>query len=348
MEYFAMVDPFISLLIGIGVLLLGAIIAWPRVGLLSKLNILRQQSSRVLVEDALKHLYHFEYKSIPSTLESLAGALSIPSDTAVKLISKLEAMELLIRHGVELELSSEGRSYALRIIRIHRLWERYLADQTTVHEAEWHARAEQQEHVISIDEANALATRLGHPAYDPHGDPIPSPSGILPRPQGKSLTSLKKGEIAGIVHVEDEPTAIYEQLVAQGLYPGMNIHMIDQSTERVVFVADGNEIVLAPVIAANVTVVPLAKGSTKEESFTTLAQLYVGESGVVTGLSSACRGLQRRRLMDLGVVPGTRIKAELQSPLGDPSAYTIRGSSIALRKEHAELIYVDKLKKEKS
>jgi DtxR family Mn-dependent transcriptional regulator len=61
----------------------------------------------------------------------------------------------------------------------------------------------------------------------------------------------------------------------------------------------------------------------------------------VVRLSAACQGLQRRRLLDLGVVPGTRVTAEFASPGGDPIAYRIRGALIALRRVQAELIQVD-------
>ena len=56
---------------------------------------------------------------------------------------------------------------------------------------------------------------------------------------------------------------------------------------------------------------------------------------MVSGISVACQGLQRRRLLDLGVVPGTRIQARMRSPLGDPVAYDVRGALVALRRRQA-------------
>ena len=70
----------------------------------------------------------------------------------------------------------------------------------------------------------------------------------------------------------------------------------------------------------------------------TLADLRPGERAVVTRLDST--GLERRRLMDLGVLPGTIICAEAVSPLGDPTAYLIRGGLIALRLEQARQIHI--------
>jgi len=72
----------------------------------------------------------------------------------------------------------------------------------------------------------------------------------------------------------------------------------------------------------------------------TLGALAPGESARVVRLAPECRGAQRRRLLDLGLVPGTRVTAELVSLAGDPIAYRIRGALIALRREQADRIVV--------
>jgi ferrous iron transport protein A len=73
----------------------------------------------------------------------------------------------------------------------------------------------------------------------------------------------------------------------------------------------------------------------------TLAHLPLGSEAVVTDLRG--KGALRRRLLDLGLVPGTRVKALRSSPLGDPRAYHIRGAVIALRAEEAGLIAIRSL-----
>ena len=148
------------------------------------------------------------------------------------------------------------------------------------------------------------------------------------------------GEFARIIHIEDEPNAIYSQLVAAGLYPGMQVKMIESSKDRINFLANGEEVVLAPLFAKNVTIEPIKGETTVTGKFKSLSTLMVGEKGIVLGISKRCRGQQRRRLMDLGVVPGTEIEAEMKSIGGDPVAYRIRGASIALRKNQADKIYL--------
>jgi len=53
--------------------------------------------------------------------------------------------------------------------------------------------------------------------------------------------------------------------------------------------------------------------------------------------------VERRRLLDLGFVPGTTIEVEMVSPGGDPTAYRVRGTLIALRREQSSLIYINHL-----
>jgi len=71
----------------------------------------------------------------------------------------------------------------------------------------------------------------------------------------------------------------------------------------------------------------------------TLDQLHPGQSATVRALDS--HGPERRRLMDLGLVPGTVVAAEMSSPLGDPVAYRVRGALVALRRAQAQQIHIE-------
>ena len=70
----------------------------------------------------------------------------------------------------------------------------------------------------------------------------------------------------------------------------------------------------------------------------TLDRLPIGQTAVVSRL--AFQGNERRRMMDLGIVKGTTIEAVQKSPSGDPIAYFIRGTVIALRDEDARKIII--------
>ena len=304
---------------------------------------MRKDRSRELIEDALKHLYDCEYKRIDCSVKSISGHLFLSAEKTTKVISNLELMELVSSSENKISLTSQGRSYALRVIRIHRLWERHLADNTSVHEADWHSVAEIMEHETSREEADRLAARLGNPLVDPHGDPIPSITGEIPELKGITLNNLENGKFAAIVHIEDEPKEVYAQLSAMGLYPGMQIYLLENSKNRIRFEADGEECLLAPILASNVTVVPISEKEEIKKVFESLSALKQDEAAMIVGISKAMRGQQRRRLLDFGVVPGTIVKAQLKSLSGDPMGYEIRGATIALRKNQSNLIYIKRV-----
>jgi DtxR family Mn-dependent transcriptional regulator len=297
---------------------------------------------RVRIEDALKHLHDAEYRDLPATIESLAGAMEVTGDQAARVVEDLEYGRLVDREGTALRLTADGRAYARRILRVHRLWERYLAEETGVDEIEWHRRAEKREHRMSAEETEALAARMGQPAWDPHGDPIPTASGELPPQRGVPLPALPRGAQGTIVHLEDEPETLYAQLVDRNLHVGMTLQMVEASPGRLRLLTEGRSLELSPVAAANVTVLPLAGEAPSEERFETLASLAPGDVAQVVGISPGCVGPQRRRLLDLGLVPGTVVAAEMSSAGGDPIAYRVRGSLIALREDQARWIRVER------
>lgn len=72
-----------------------------------------------------------------------------------------------------------------------------------------------------------------------------------------------------------------------------------------------------------------------------LFEVSVGSRAKVFELLSA--GLSRRRMLDLGLIPGTVMDVIRKSPLGDPIAYNIRGALIALREEESKQILVSKI-----
>lgn len=339
-----MVDPRIALLVFAGGLLLAALLFRPHRGWVPRIVRRLRTGEREALEDALKHLYKSRRGGGAPSLESLAGVLEVPRSRAVRVMESLAARGL-VRADDLLTLTDEGRVYALQIIRTHRLWERFLADRTGTAPGDWHDRAEAREHEITPAEANRIAARLGFPRYDPHGDPIPTAAGEIPEPEGTHLPYLGVGASATVIHVEDEPRELYDRLVRLGISPGMRLTLRDSREGRLRVETDGREIELDLATAGNVTVRQQEAAEPEEpatyvETTLTLEDLAPGAEGVVVGLAPACQGTQRRRLLDLGVVPGTRIRSELPSPSGDPTAYEIRGALIALRREQQRWVRI--------
>ena len=66
----------------------------------------------------------------------------------------------------------------------------------------------------------------------------------------------------------------------------------------------------------------------------TLDQLRVGQGARVIALREDCS--MKRRLQDLGLLPGAQVTALMKSPLGDPTAYAVCGAVIAIRRQDAK------------
>ena len=336
-----MIDPGLALLAFGALLVVAALMLWPRWGAVARVQRVRRLNERVRLEDALKHAYMCERRGGHCTLESLAGRLEISTARAAAILSHMAHVGLVDIGGEGPALTEEGRHSALRIVRTHRLWERYLADRTGLPPTEWHDQAERMEHTLSAAEADALESRLGHPRWDPHGDPIPTATGEIPPLRGEALSGIDAGDTVEILHLEDEPREIYDLLVAQRLAPGDVVDVVDRSERAVRLRAEGREWDLDTVAARNVTVLRLPAGRRAREATPTLLDAEPGEAVRVVSISSACQGAQRRRLLDLGVVRGTVIVPELVSMSGDPVAYRIRGALIALRRGQASWISVE-------
>jgi len=338
-----MIDPITALTYSAFLAIVVSLLFWPQKGIYWQFKLGKQNTERVLMEDALKQLFDHEYLNKAGTLRSLSGALQKNMDLTAKIMNKLSTLGLVDFSESQFKLTTEGKKYSLRIIRTHRLWERYFADETGLSEEEWHREAELREHTTSTEQAEKLASHMGYPSFDPHGDPIPTELGELPPPKGQPLSGFNVGDYARIVHIEDEPETIYAQLVAEGLYPGMQLNIIEKIGSKISFAADGEEVVLAPVVANNISAILLENEQIIEDESESLTDLKVGEYGEVTRISRACRGTQRRRLMDLGIVPDTVISAEFSSAGANPMAYNVRGSLIALRSDQAIFIKIKRM-----
>ena len=74
----------------------------------------------------------------------------------------------------------------------------------------------------------------------------------------------------------------------------------------------------------------------REPRTAALSDLRVGQTGVMRSMFAT--GMVRNRLLDLGFLPGTQVTVVRRAPLGDPTAYKVRGAMLALRHEDASLV----------
>jgi DtxR family Mn-dependent transcriptional regulator len=321
-------------------LFLSIVTCMPRLGVVARWRSMREWRRRALVEDALKYAHAAELRGTPVTPESLAGHLRLPLGSVLRVLAETEGRGLTQTAGASVTLTPAGRAVAVRVIRAHRLLERYFSDELGMSLTAIHAAADAREHRVTPAEASALEARLGYPTHDPHGDPIPNADGQLASIESVLLSQQPVGQPAVILHVEDEPPELFRQIVAAGLVPGMRVEVLEASPTQLVLWNGNREHVLSPLAAASVSVGPLSEPAAPAMD---LGALEPGARGRVVGIRS--HGLTRRRLLDLGVTPGVVIERTLTSPLGEPVAYRVRGALIALRAEQAREVEIEPLEK---
>jgi DtxR family Mn-dependent transcriptional regulator len=134
---------------------------------------------------------------------------------------------------------------------------------------------------------------------------------------------------------------VYNELLEKGIHRGSRVRFIGKDQSNADLLIDGGSQSVSLLAAANITVLPSRVRDPLPVTGRTLQDLRPGMSGTVVSLSPSCLGMQRRRMLDLGILPGTVISAELVSPAGDPTAYRIRGALVALRRHEAALVNVE-------
>jgi DtxR family transcriptional regulator, Mn-dependent transcriptional regulator len=156
-----------------------------------------------------------------ASTKSVATRLSVSPASVSNMFARLQEMGL-----VEYEryrgatLTGRGREEALRLVRRHRLIETFLLEHLGYDWQEVHDEAERLEHAVSDGFTERLAELLGHPDYDPHGDPIPSAEGILEVDDSFTLSQAVVGQRLRISKVRDEDAAMLDYLGERNLVPG--------------------------------------------------------------------------------------------------------------------------------
>ncbi len=315
----------------------------PHFGVLARWDQWRRMRQRARLEDALKFLLTESGSGSFVSAIHLRQHLNLSESALNKLTRRLQRYGLLQTEGGRLRLTPSGELVALRIVRAHRLWESYLADEAGLPLGSVHAMAERLEHSLSSDELDALDAHLGHPAVDPHGDPIPSPGAPLPREEMVPLSAWPVGEPAEVLHLEDEPEVVFRQILALGILPGARIRLLAREPERLIVSHGAHEHRMAPEIAANIHVGGIrSSAAAMPAGAVLLSELDVGETGIVAGIDPRYRGLARRRLLDLGLTPGAEVLVELDNAFGDPRGFRVRGTLIGLRQAQAARIWVQR------
>lgn len=178
-------------------------------------------------ENYVKAIYHLsEGGTRPVLTNEIAEVMNTRAASVTDMIKRLSGKELVAYekyHGVT--ITRNGKQEALSVIRKHRLWETFLVDKLGFSWDEVHDVAEQLEHIQSPLLIEKLDAFLHHPAYDPHGHPIPDKAGKIREHKNHPLTDTSKGQQATVCSVADSSPVFLQYLDKLGIGIGTGIEV---------------------------------------------------------------------------------------------------------------------------
>jgi DtxR family Mn-dependent transcriptional regulator len=174
------------------------------------------------IQDYAKAVYKLETRAGGAvSTNDLAERLGVTPGAVSAMVRKLSDVGLVAHEPYRgVRLTDRGRRVALEVLRHHRLLELFLAEDLGMPWDRVHAEAEVLEHVLSEELEQLIATRLGDPAVDPHGDPIPTVRFEIDERQTRSLNELNEGDRGRFVRVSDSDPEMLRYLAAQGIALG--------------------------------------------------------------------------------------------------------------------------------
>jgi DtxR family Mn-dependent transcriptional regulator len=182
------------------------------------------------VQDYAKAVYALETRrGAAVSTNDLAARLGVTPASVSGMVRKLTETGIVEHepyHGVR--LTEEGRRVALEVLRRHRLLELFLARELGMPWDRVHAEAEVLEHVLSEELEALIAARLGNPAVDPHGDPIPTPELEIDERPTRSLGELPVGAAGRFVRVSDSDPEMLRYLAEHGIALDARLEVVDR------------------------------------------------------------------------------------------------------------------------
>jgi DtxR family transcriptional regulator, Mn-dependent transcriptional regulator len=183
-------------------------------------------------EDYLKVIYQMTCDGARASTNGIAKRMGVTPASATGMIQKLADFRPPLadyekHRGVI--LTAEGEQAALEIIRHHRLLETFLLEKLGYTWDEVHDEADRMEHVISEAFEDRISKALGEPAFDPHGEPIPSREFVMPEQSKISLSELAPGDQAIVVRIDAGDITLLRHLASIHLNIGSSITVLDRS-----------------------------------------------------------------------------------------------------------------------
>lgn len=184
------------------------------------------------IEDYLKTIYSLLAKGDRASTKKIAEELDVSPASVTSMVKKLSNLQpplVNYKKYYGVTLTSDGERAALKVIRRHRLLEKYMFEVMGFAWDEVHEEAHQLEHFISPTFEERMAHALKNPEFDPHGAPIPNRDLQMPTHSNLKLSELRGGQCAIIRRVPDDDAELLRYLEKIGVIPGERLEVIEFS-----------------------------------------------------------------------------------------------------------------------
>lgn len=218
-----------------------------------KSNITQSKS----VQDFLKAVYSLQQQTARVSTNALAEGLAVQAPSITDMAQRLVAAGLVDYERYKgVRLTSTGEALALKIIRRHRLIELYLMEELGYELQDVHEEAENLEHAVSDRFIEALATKMGDPGIDPHGDPIPAADGTIVPRDLHPLTEWPLRTLASVSQIKAESQEMLQHILDRGFKLQTEVEVLarDPFDGPVTTLVDGEQRVVGHQVAACILV----------------------------------------------------------------------------------------------
>src|SRR5574343_308430 len=183
-------------------------------------------------ENYLKVIYHLSQVSPKGVnTNAIAGMLETKASSVTDMLKKLSDKDLVSYQKYQgVTLTEKGFLSAKMIVRKHRLLEVFLVDKLQFSWDEVHEIAEELEHIQSIALIDKLDAFLGHPDFDPHGDPIPNRQGEIKKTSKLLLSEAELNQEYHCVGVKDSSSEFLKYLDKQKIALGSVFKVIEKES----------------------------------------------------------------------------------------------------------------------
>jgi DtxR family Mn-dependent transcriptional regulator len=191
----------------------------------------------------------------PVKTSGLAKQLRVKAPSIVQMLKKLKRKGLMIyRRRTGTKLTERGRELAAKIVRRHKLAERLLVDVFGQDLYKVHDNACKLEHAIDDELADKIEKTLGEPSTCPHGNPIPTSKGNLPRNDRTELVDIREGQECTITTIPEERDAV-QHLISLNILPKSKIKVVEKLPRGAVLVQCGDtQVALSRGVASQILV----------------------------------------------------------------------------------------------